>query len=270
MLYMTIVQNVDKCTNRENECTGPVQYLLYLSAISKHATVTKVGLDRAVVETRPSCGLYMTTRPKGPSSLTTAGVSDVLTSPWSWGIGVPAAGSIAVEPHWIASSIAMRPRRALMREAERLPVLIQSAVLTPLHWLSPASGVCTRLCLFTHLQCRGREIWSGLQENAPSPKFVYNSGLGGGKQNAADRRCIVPLRSAARLPERRLAEPGHMVPPACPVASSSMRGNGQETHSSWSLAPRSVAVVHSKTWEQSQRLAASSRYRAQRLRLCAR
>lgn len=50
-----------------------------------------------------------------------------------------------------------------------------------------------------------------------------------------------------------------MVPPACPDASSSMRGNGQGTHSSWSLAPRSVAVVHSKTWEQSQRLAVSSR-----------
>jgi hypothetical protein len=47
-----------------------------------------------------------------------------------------------------------------------------------------------------------------------------------------------------------------MVPPACPDASSSMRGNGQGTHSSWSLAPRtSVTVVHSKTWEQSQRLA---------------
>ena len=46
-----------------------------------------------------------------------------------------------------------------------------------------------------------------------------------------------------------------MVPPACPDASFSMRGNGPGTHSSWSLAPRSVTVVHSKTWEQSQRLA---------------
>jgi len=41
-----------------------------------------------------------------------------------------------------------------------------------------------------------------------------------------------------------------MVPPACPDASSSMRGNGQGTHSSWSLAPRCDTVVHSKTWEE--------------------
>jgi len=43
-----------------------------------------------------------------------------------------------------------------------------------------------------------------------------------------------------------------MVPPACPDASSSMRGNGQGTHSfgHWLLA--SFTVVHSKTRKQSQ------------------
>jgi hypothetical protein len=69
-----------------------------------------------------------------------------------------ASGRLYSSRATLDSSIAMRPRRALMREAERLPVLIQSAVLTPLHWLSPASGVCTRLCLFTHLQCRERNL----------------------------------------------------------------------------------------------------------------
>ncbi len=108
---------------------------------------------------------------------------------------------------------------------------------TPLHWLIRVWRVHASVPLHASTLAStvpGKKT-SGRSCMRTHPcQSSYNSGLGVGKQNAQ----TIGLPRFATPAERRLAEP-------------------------WSLAPRSVAVVHSKTWEQRQRRAASSRHRAQ-------